>query len=70
MDLTPSQNSRLALVMKSGKGKEPATSPWDTDGRKLIYCSHPRLQVNIEGPKERQGEAGYHCRQYPTVAKV
>ena len=57
-------NSRLALVMKSGKGKPLIGASAEQLAKSAP--SHIGLQVNSQIPTIWQGQARYHCRQYST----
>ena len=65
-------NSRLALVMKSGKGKDTKlpSKLTNTGLHPDICCSHPRLQVYSEDPPIRQGQARHHRWQHPSSPQV
>lgn len=60
-------SSRLALVMKSGKGESSIASP------ALSLLTEPSdhgQQIHHEDPPLRQGQAGPHRRQLPALAQV
>ena len=60
-------NSRLALVMKSGKG-EQASSP--LLGQILTHItSYSRLQVNPQDSPIWKGQARHHCWKHTTPPK-
>lgn len=56
-------NSRLALVMKSGKGWQKIVS---ANYKKTDHwsCSHPRLQINAQISSLRQGQTRHYRRQH------
>ena len=69
-------NSRLALVMKSGKGMSSAFVPHasytsrhgkHSDRLMITVLSYSGLQVNLEDSSLRQGQACYHRRQHPST---
>ena len=66
-------NSRLALVMKSGKGEILIWSVWKHGTLKncgltfwLPTISHSRIQINAQDSPIWQSQAGHHCWQHPT----
>ena len=77
---TDSINSRLALVMKSGKGTSYSQAlalsftfyqnglrpTWRAD---LSYRSNAGLQIDAEDSTVRQSKAGHHLGEHTTSSK-
>lgn len=65
-------NSRLALVMKSGKGSNlPQSTATQSQANLTVrkISSHSGLQVNPQVPPIRQSQACHHRRQHPAPAQ-
>lgn len=62
-------SSRLALVMKSGKG-ESISHDSKVCIKPLTLPSHHGLQVYHEDPSLRQGQTHPYCWQLPSSAQV
>ena len=62
--------SRLALVMKSGKGKFSLNFSIVNKIGANTLSSHHGFQVHHEDSPLRQGQAGPHLRQLPSSAQV
>lgn len=62
-------NSRLALVMKSGKGMTEKHLEDEILCLTSFKCSHPRLQVYSQIFALRKSEVGHHRWQYSSSTK-